>query len=72
MFTLCWTNSNADGWDRFSTREELESKVKDLIAEGYSNEDMLVFSPSVDYIVPEEDGTIILQEGDENVERRFS
>lgn len=60
MYTLCWASLSKEGWDRFSTKKELENKIISLIDEGFSNEDMMVFSPNVDYFVPEEDGTIII------------
>lgn len=59
MFTLCWASSKTEGWDRLSTKKELEQRIKDLIGKGCSNEDMMVFGPNTEYIVPEEDGTII-------------
>lgn len=62
MYTLLWTgydgNIEISDWHRFSTKEDLEKFIKSLIEEGFSNEDMMVFSPSVDYIVPEADGSI--------------
>ncbi|MCK9471684.1 MAG: hypothetical protein M0Q88_08030 [Bacilli bacterium] len=58
MYTLCWAGNGTEGWDRFPTKEELERFIKSLIDDGFSNEDMLVYSPNVDYIVPSEDGTI--------------
>lgn len=62
MYTLLWTktegNQEISDWGRFSTKEEVENVIKSLIKDGFSNEDMMVFSPSVDYIVPEADGTI--------------
>ena len=58
MYTVLWTRNDVDGWDRFNSKEEVEEKVRELIEEGFSNEDMMVFNPYIDYIVPEEDGTI--------------
>lgn len=57
MYILLWTGNGVDGWDRFVSKEEVEEKVRELIQEGFSNEDMMVFNSDVDYIVPEEDGT---------------
>ena len=58
MFTLLWTGNEVDGWDRISSKDEVERKIRKLIKEGFFTEDMLVFSPRVDYIVPEDDGSI--------------
>lgn len=60
MFTLLWTKFDIDGWDRFNSKEEMEDKIKKLMDENFSTEDMMIFSPEVDYIVPEEDGTVVL------------
>lgn len=51
MYTLCWTGSGVDGWDIFHSIEEVENKIEELIKEGFSEEDMMVFKTS-DYIVP--------------------
>ena len=57
MYTICWSSEKTEGWDRFSRKEDVVELIKELIKKGVSNEDILIFSNRVDYIVPEEDGS---------------
>ena len=59
MYTLCWTRRDIDGWDIFKSIEDMEEKVKELMKEGFCTDDMMIFTQR-DYIVPEEDGTVII------------
>ena len=58
MYTLCWTGNGVDGWDIFHSVQELENKVRELIKEGFSEENMMIFNTR-DYIVPVKGNVLI-------------
>lgn len=63
MLTLLWIGSNNEGffisdWDRFSSKIKLEARIAELIEEGFSEEDMMVFATD-DYMVPKQGKVLV-------------
>ena len=59
MYTLLWSNEKEEGWDRYETEKEVKSRIKEL-KKDCSLEDMMIFTPRTEYLVPDISGKEII------------